>query len=172
MIESKYQTFWRRFGAGLLDGLVFLPLGFIDPWKWSYQIPIYLLVAWFIFHETCWYLYSVLMHGRYGQTLGKMVCKVRVLDKSETKPISYRQAFFRDIILIITGLGFSATMLPAVLHGKNPYEINESMEWLYLLLWSSLSTFWLLAELITMLTNKKRRAIHDFIAGSVVVKSS
>jgi uncharacterized RDD family membrane protein YckC len=28
---------------------------------------------------------------------------------------------------------------------------------------------WFLLELITMLTNKKRRAVHDYIAGSVVV---
>jgi uncharacterized RDD family membrane protein YckC len=30
---------------------------------------------------------------------------------------------------------------------------------------------WILLELITMLANKKRRAIHDFIAGSVVIRT-
>jgi hypothetical protein len=29
---------------------------------------------------------------------------------------------------------------------------------------------WALLEFITMLTNKRRRAIHDFIAGTVVIK--
>jgi hypothetical protein len=54
-IESKYQAFWKRFWAGLIDGAAFLPLGLIDPWKYSQHIPIFLLVMWFIFHETVWY---------------------------------------------------------------------------------------------------------------------
>ena len=29
---------------------------------------------------------------------------------------------------------------------------------------------WFVAEILTMLTNKKRRALHDFIAGTVVVR--
>jgi uncharacterized RDD family membrane protein YckC len=29
---------------------------------------------------------------------------------------------------------------------------------------------WYLLEVITMLTNDKRRAVHDFIAGTVVVR--
>ena len=172
MIESKYQTFWRRFWAGNIDSLLFLPLMYLDPWHFSQRLPVVFLVVWFIFHETAWYFYSVIMHGRYGQTLGKMICKIRVVDKSEEKPISYRQAFFRDCIVIITDISFSATMLPTVMQGKNPYEMTDAKDWIFMFLWSSINLFWFLAELITLLTNKKRRAIHDFIAGSVVVKSS
>jgi uncharacterized RDD family membrane protein YckC len=29
---------------------------------------------------------------------------------------------------------------------------------------------WFVAEILTMLSNEKRRAIHDFIAGTVVVR--
>jgi uncharacterized RDD family membrane protein YckC len=31
---------------------------------------------------------------------------------------------------------------------------------------------WFLVEIITMLTNDKRRALHDFIAGTVVIRKS
>ena len=31
---------------------------------------------------------------------------------------------------------------------------------------------WFLLEIVTMTFNSKRRALHDFIAGSVVVKAS
>lgn len=171
MIESKYQTFWRRSGAGLIDGLIFLPLGLIDPWKLSIHIPIFILITWYIIHETAWYFYSVLMHGRYGQTLGKMAFNVKVVDKTEAKPITYRQAFYRDGILIVTGLIFALMILPEVAKGKNPYDLKETKQWLSILIWSSTSTLWFAAELITMLTNKKRRAIHDFIAGSIVIKT-
>lgn len=30
---------------------------------------------------------------------------------------------------------------------------------------------WYFLELVTMLTNRKRRALHDFIAGTVVVRT-
>jgi uncharacterized RDD family membrane protein YckC len=33
-----------------------------------------------------------------------------------------------------------------------------------------LATLWFLLEIATMLTNEKRRAVHDFIAGSVVIR--
>jgi uncharacterized RDD family membrane protein YckC len=35
---------------------------------------------------------------------------------------------------------------------------------------SWLSIAWFLLEIVTMLTNEKRRALHDMIAGSVVIK--
>jgi uncharacterized RDD family membrane protein YckC len=31
---------------------------------------------------------------------------------------------------------------------------------------------WFLAEVITMLTNEKRRALHDFLAGTVVIRTN
>ena len=31
---------------------------------------------------------------------------------------------------------------------------------------------WFLAEVVTMLTNEKRRALHDYIAGTVVVRTN
>jgi uncharacterized RDD family membrane protein YckC len=31
---------------------------------------------------------------------------------------------------------------------------------------------WFLAEVLTMFTNRKRRALHDFIAGTVVVRTN
>jgi uncharacterized RDD family membrane protein YckC len=34
-----------------------------------------------------------------------------------------------------------------------------------------LSNIWFYSELIVMLTNKKRRAIHDYMAGTVIVKT-
>lgn len=33
------------------------------------------------------------------------------------------------------------------------------------------SLLWFVAEIVTSLMNQKRRAVHDFIAGTVVVKT-
>jgi uncharacterized RDD family membrane protein YckC len=37
---------------------------------------------------------------------------------------------------------------------------------------TALPGLWFLAEVLTMLTNDKRRALHDFIAGTVVVRTN
>ncbi len=113
------------------------------------------------------------MHGRFGQTLGKMVCKVKVIDKSEKKPITYRQAFLRDSVVIILGLLFTFFAGSGFLDGINPYNRPETVNaeippWMSFLSW--INSLWFFIEIITMLTNKKRRAVHDFIASSVVVK--
>jgi uncharacterized RDD family membrane protein YckC len=36
---------------------------------------------------------------------------------------------------------------------------------------SHLGNIWIWSEIIVILTNKRRRAIHDFIAGTVIVKT-
>ena len=37
---------------------------------------------------------------------------------------------------------------------------------------TALPLWWFVAEVLTMLTNDKRRALHDFIAGTVVVRTN
>ena len=102
MIEHKYNTFWPRVGAAIVDGLVFLPISLFDEWVWSISesIPIVLLFIWFIIGRFIFITYSVLMHGYFGQTLGKMAAKVKVVDISENK-LTMRQAVLRDIVPII-----------------------------------------------------------------------
>jgi uncharacterized RDD family membrane protein YckC len=111
------------------------------------------------------------MHGKYGQTLGKMACKVKVVDVSEQKGISMKQAFLRDIILIVFGTLGMIFMIPDVLSGTYPY-VPESIDlstmfWFFI--WGYAESAWFFAEFITMLFSSKRRAVHDFIAGTVVI---
>ena len=58
--------------------------------------------------------------------------------------------------------------------GDDVVETLESKPYLVLLIYAHLiaSTLWYVAELVTMLFNRKRRAVHDFIAGTVVVRTA
>ena len=109
------------------------------------------------------------MHGKYGQTIGKMVCKVKVLDISETK-LSYGQAVLRDIILILILVPFSiciryqAAFSEAGTKGSSDIPASK---FFFMVLFG-----WIILDIITMLFNDKCRAMHDYIAGSVVVKTS
>ena len=48
--------------------------------------------------------------------------------------------------------------------------IELAPSWYRPLRW--IQTAWVWGELIVLLTNRKRRALHDFIAGTVVVQTS
>ena len=112
--------------------------------------------------------YSVLLHGFYGQTVGKRLLHVRVLDVRET-PLSMRQAFLRDSPLIAMTLVQIAWEIHAVSSGGNP--LGPDPEQGPPAIFTYAGTAWFAAEIITMLFNAKRRAIHDWIAGSVVVRT-
>ena len=110
--------------------------------------------------------YSVFLHGKYGKTLGKHIAGVRVVDVENEQKINFQTAAMRDIVPIVglaLGMGISILSVAAP-----SFVIPTAI--LYLLLPFLFAFFlWPLLELVTMLLNEKRRAIHDYIAGTVVV---
>jgi uncharacterized RDD family membrane protein YckC len=117
--------------------------------------------------------YSVLLHWRWGQTLGKRVTRVRVHSLSGG-PLSLRQAAMRDILPLIGTIVEVLLNLPDVAHGKNPYQEAAAaglagLSTFQLVMVWSMPAWWIL-EVVTMLSNSKRRALHDFIAGTVVMR--
>ncbi|OVE76613.1 hypothetical protein BVX98_05535 [bacterium F11] len=172
----KYQTFWRRVGAAFLDGLIFMPVGIIGLFLIHiFHSPI-ISVIWEIIHMWTWVAYSVLMHGHKGQTVGKIICKVRVLDISESK-LSLKQAFLRDIVPIVVNVVHMAFIIfnPTYYYGFKTKDLSylsgmPKWYWIGMIIFSSITFLWFLLEVLTMLLNNKRRAVHDFIAGSVVCR--
>lgn len=168
---GKYQTASRRFWAGFIDGLVFLPLGWLDSWILGTPRPTAILIGWMLISYPAYWLYSVLMHGFYGQTLGKKALGVVVLDLSE-KPISMKQSFLRDSFFIAINSAALILMIYLTLTGRRQVLPDEPVSFADPeLILGIASLFWFLAEILTCLTNKKRRALHDFIAGTVVVNT-
>lgn len=162
----KYSTGGSRFVAGFVDGLVLLPIGMMDGWIIRPDSSATLLAGWLIISYSAAWAYSVLMHSRYGQTVGKMLCNVKVLDISE-QPITIRQAFLRDSVIIIINIASLMVSLYIVIAGDEAnFPRLESIQ----LLIAAAAMAWGIAEVLTLLTNKKRRALHDFIAGTVVVR--
>jgi len=122
------------------------------------------------------YLYTVILHWRYGQTLGKMVAGIKVT-RLDGSPIQLREALWRSsiemvlsVMIIITGVYVLMTWsgpwsdLPYVKRMQLYSDRNPIMPW-----YDYLGQAWMWSELIVLLMNKKRRALHDFIAGTVVL---
>ena len=110
--------------------------------------------------------YWTVLHGLYGQTLGKWLCGVVVLDISERK-LSMKQAVLRvspGIVFLFLHLAVTLYLIQTGAETVDPNQKTISEVAL-----RQASTIFLIADVGTMLINPKRRAIHDYIAGSTVV---
>ena len=164
---AKYETFGKRFLASLIDGIVFIPLIIIDNLIEDHVTDKQVFFSWLLFYTLCGLTYAVISHGRYGQTIGKYFMGIKVLDHvNEKEVIGYRRAFYRESIWFFTIL---LSLVYMAYQNSGP-TVNEEMHSFYYNIVNGLfSLIWLVIELVTMLFNQRRRALHDYIAGSVVI---
>lgn len=170
--KEKYNTFWDRFWAGIIDGLLFLPLSYIDKFLFTAVSSHLILGIWSTFSSSAFIIYNVSMLAWRGQTIGKKICRVKVFDISGGK-MDLKQAILRDLPAVINTLIYILFSINNIdifrqVHMGNPVP-NLLPSWFWII--SLFSFVWFLLEFITMLTNSKRRALHDFIAGTVVIKN-
>src|SRR5688500_14205375 len=102
----------------MVDGLVLLPLGLIDRWMLDPARPAGILLSWAALSYSSFWVYSVVLHTRYGQTLGKMATGAKVLDVSEQRLPSFRQAFLRDIGNVVMSCLAFVYLTQLVLNGS------------------------------------------------------
>jgi uncharacterized RDD family membrane protein YckC len=163
---NKYQTFLPRFGALLIDTFIMLPLGIFDDWFHQAEFPHLFFYVWIPLSSLVFPVYTITMHGLYGQTLGKMWFNVKVTDANE-EPIKFAQAVWRDVPQLI----FSAA---SIFIGIAALSIDaESMSLKYAYgIYAFVATIWVAADILVFFNNEKRRALHDYIAGTVVVRTN
>ena len=173
----EYAGFWKRFGAYWLDLLIMAPIIAISFWgneqfrlfQLYYLIPGLLFGLWF----------HVYLVKRYGGTPGKLILKIKIA-KLDGSDVSYREAVLRYSVLFVLSIISAIPMILAA-QGMTDAEyfsmgwqersialMERAPSWYNLV--SIAMNVWIWSEFIVMLTNKKRRAIHDFIAGTVVIK--
>jgi uncharacterized RDD family membrane protein YckC len=169
--EKRYGTGWRRVVALFLDAAAFAPLGWLDQFIWNHTSAPSILLPWVVLNSLAWLAYPIGFVAVFGQTLGKMACGVRVLDLQEM-PVSFKQAVLREIAPVVFTPYLLFLQAQNILGGHlaNRAYGDASGDFTAMTHAGLLSMAWLLVEVITMLTNRKRRALHDFIAGTVVVR--
>jgi uncharacterized RDD family membrane protein YckC len=168
-----YKNFWRRLGANLLDGLILMPFALAPYWIFKADLGAGLAYYVLLIAGSCWY--QVWFYARYGATPGKMAVGLKLMTV-DLRKIGWDHALRRSapsIALAITGAGLQIANILA--HREGIHEMNYMT---FNLMLSSgsvkshsvLMQLWTWSELFTMLFNPKRRAIHDFIGGTVVVR--
>jgi uncharacterized RDD family membrane protein YckC len=163
---EKYKTFLPRLVALLIDSFIMLPIGISDDWFRQAEFPRLFFYFWIPLSALVFPVYMIVMHGLYGQTLGKMWMNVKVLSVAE-EPIKFKQAIVRELPQLIFNIG--TIYLGIAFFGESPESENLKAAYTPIVIFV---TVWVLADILTFLFNDKCRALHDFIAGTVVVRTN
>lgn len=168
---NRYQTGWRRFWALVFDSLLLQLLIGVStiPVIKHFANDVVIVTGLTVVSQTVILLYFILMHATLGQTLGKMLTGVKIVRYPDEHRIGLTQALLRETVPLLL-LAAAIVMLPysdiIVSTDKGaalkPPGIVTGVALLALL--------WGLLEVLTMLFSKKRRALHDLIARTVVVR--
>lgn len=163
MESELYKTGIRRIIAAFIDYLILYIPVIILYWNFGEYT--------FVKHIIRWYslipiTYSILGHYFYGQTIGKALTNVKVVDKSGSASLTFLQAVLRDgiwVMIIIVYIIFYLLYLGGIVSYYNTRLVSYILK--------NFHYIWMIIEIISMMTNQKRRAIHDFIAGTVVIRT-
>lgn len=166
---EKYQTIGPRFLALIIDSLLAIPVsilimglaGSTDSNKIGFVLTIAMSAA--------PVLYTILMHSYYGQTLGKMAVKVKVVTISEN-PINFTQAVIRSLPQLLP-VFISASILSRQMLSQNDAAFTNDFLETAVSAAYVLYFIWEIGDIISGLITEKKRALHDFIAGTVVVRT-
>jgi uncharacterized RDD family membrane protein YckC len=176
--ESIYAGFWTRLGSLLLDFLILLPYVILILFLNGLSKNAYYLtfIPGLIFH----FWFSIYLVKRYGGTPGKLIVGIKVL-KLDGTDVTWREAILRQIINFALTVFASAITIYALSIADGEYY--ESLGWMkkqqYLFaltpllftLYTWTSNIWIYSELFVLLFNKRKRALHDFVADTVIVKT-
>lgn len=172
--------FWVRFGANLLDGLLFLFVSWIIfifiTSTYADEISNLLQLVYVLLVPLIW----------YGYTIGKRICTIRIL-RMDGKNVTFWTMVKR---ILVSGLLYASPLLISILiatsmAGSEALQLltvsNEQFQDTLLILNESMRTVSTVISVGSLLSlslfatsafmvgvTKSRRSIHDFIAGTYV----
>lgn len=175
-----YAGFWKRLCASVIDALIIVGVMFplmktLDLYGSDRSLTIVRSVCPFLLVN----MYTVYLHARFGGTFGKLAVGIRVT-RPDGNRIGWNQAWRRSSVdiaiafLVLVSEVWAIfqvdwTQVAALGSDERTTRLQEGSP-----LWDRaidvLQTVWLYGEVLVVLFNKRKRALHDFIGGTVVIK--
>jgi len=171
----EYAGFWKRTLALLVDTAVLLPIALLNIWSWyeSNAVAVVSAILLCLVSST----YIVVLHGLCGQSIGKMVVGLKV-EQVDGSRLTWKGTWLRSCpviaIYIVAGAGsaYSINSIPpdsfmlASYTQKGRLVREHKPSWAQLS--SQASLIWVFAEAVVLGASKQKRAIHDFLGGTIV----
>jgi len=173
----EYGGFWRRVGSGLLDAIILIPLGVSLFVLLNYTRHAHLYYA---FPSVAVYLFFYIwLVQRFGGTPGKRILSMRIA-MADGSPVTTRAATLRYLPTQILQILSLTAMIQASFALGTEFESLGFLEklraqqmsapaWNNFVTWGTYA--WLAASALTLVANPRKRAIHDFIAGTIVLRT-
>ena len=175
--KRVYAGFWKRFCAAWVDFFIIVPLALLCSWLEGFDRTLAIVIA--IPSSALFAMYNVYFNACFGGTLGKLAVGIKITNTDGSR-IGWGQAWKRSSVDLVFAFLLLTAEIWALAH-VDPVE-HSSLEWMdrarllqeHRPVWSGiidvLMQVWIWSELVVLLFNKRKRAIHDFIAGTVVIK--
>ncbi|SFX89316.1 RDD family protein [Cytophaga hutchinsonii] len=168
-----YATFWKRVGATLLDGLILSPVNYGLIFLSMVYYKIYVLA---VLSGMVHLVYKLYMEKKYGQTLGKMVVRIKVTGDA-FQPLDYAQTLKRNYYYVLSMI-FSAIICmnlfstEAFQHADTYMELMKAQQMqapVYKYLQYAFSGVFFI-DILFMLNDDRKKTVHDRWGNTVVIK--
>jgi len=173
-----YAGFWIRTAAKLLDFMMLLPLTGLIIYLDGLSKFAYFLI--FIPNLIFYIWFEVFLVKKYGGTPGKLIMGIKIIRK-DGDDVDWHAATMRYLVYFcLSILGIIVMIWTLSLIDNDTYtslsffkrstfmtELNPIPQKIQL--WAG--GIWTLSTIIVLVSNSRKRTIHDFIAGTVVIKS-
>ena len=173
-----YAGFWVRVAASLLDFIILLPIMGLVLYVSSISKSAYLYIL--IPNLLFGLAFHVLLVKMYGGTPGKLIMGLKIIQKN-SDDIDWKASFYRySVEFIIAILGVYVMFLTLNQIDDSTYsslgffkraQYMSTINPLPTKIQSWISIAWSVIGAIVLISNSRKRATHDFIAGTVVIKS-
>ena len=166
---SRPAGFWIRVGAYIIDCLIFIPIGILSVWNThslkSRAVLILIILPGLI--------YKPFMEAFFGATLGKMSCKIKVIDDNGKK-LSLFGAYVRYFpVLVSTGITLAGQLIvfssPQFQSATSMMERNEAQQGNFLFPITLIVYLLVMIECVFAAFTLRKRALHDMLAESFCV---
>lgn len=166
---SRPAGFWVRVGAYIIDSLIFIPIIILSVWNtWSLKSTTVLVLS-----SLPGLIYKPFMESFFGATLGKMSCKLKVIDDNGNK-LSLFNAYIRFLpFLFLAGVTLAGQLIifssPQFQSATSMMELAEAQQGNYLDVVSYPAYALILIDCVLVAFTFRKRALHDMMAESFCV---
>jgi len=174
---SFYAGFWRRAAAASIDAIIIVMIYGLTVKLFGNNNLIVLVIIYSL-NVLIVQVGKIVCLSIWGGTPGKLLFGVQVVSLG-LNGISFFQAFVRELpdsLIAITYVIFFSFSLHyfkvngiSLETGKNGFQSLFDVNGFSMRVVSIVQNYWMLSELVVLLLNKRKRSLHDYLAGTVVV---
>jgi len=170
--HTNYATFWPRFLALFIDGLllaILMPLTIYNRNEWK-SLTLLIIVS------VIQFSYKPFFEYRYGATPGKMALGLKVVNY-EFQQATAEQILIRNIFQILSGfivlaLGIYTFSQPEFIYSYNTQQYTQiGYTGVATLMWEGLMFIIFFVDFIFLVSSNDSRSLHDRMGKTFVIKT-